>query len=79
MSFLRSDDTLRVSEHAHGTLGTADVSAARIAHEKGRRGPSGARTRTRTKRGHDALVRAIRGDTPYNEAVYGAESTMTVI
>jgi len=68
-----------VSEHAHGTLGTSDVSGARIASQ------GGWDWRYRGERvdpyqvEHDALFAAIRAGTPYNEAEYGATSTMTAI
>jgi predicted dehydrogenase len=68
-----------VSEHAHGTLGWADVSGGRIASQ------GGWEWRWRGERvdpyqaEHDALFAAIRADRPHDEAEYGATSTMTAI
>jgi myo-inositol 2-dehydrogenase/D-chiro-inositol 1-dehydrogenase len=68
-----------VSEHVHGTLGTADVSRGRI------KGAGGWSWRFEDDNPnpyqveHDDLFAAIRADTPYNEAEYGARSTMTAI
>jgi len=68
-----------VSEHAHGSKGTANV-------KNSISGPGGeTRWRYRGENPnpyqveHDDLFAAIRGGTPYNEAVYGAHSTMTSI
>jgi predicted dehydrogenase len=71
-----------VSEHAHGTLGVSEVSAARI-HSQG-----GWEWRHRASEGesvdpyqveHDALFAAIRAGTPHDEAENGAAATMTAI
>jgi predicted dehydrogenase len=68
-----------VSEHAHGTRGTANVGGGRI------EGAGGWDWRFREENPnpyqveHDDLFAAIRADTPYNEAEYGAKSTMTSI
>ncbi len=68
-----------VSEHAIGTNGTADISGARI-------NPTGSDSwRYRGDRPdpyqveHDDLFASIRNGQPYNEAEYGAKSTMTAI
>ena len=67
-----------VSEYAIGTKGRSDIAAAR--YEAGGesyryRGPSNNPYQTE----HDELFKAIRENTPYNEAEYGAKSTMTAI
>lgn len=68
-----------VSEHAHGTKGTCDISGGRI-HVFG-----GEEWRYRGKNPnpyqveHDNLFAAIRQGTDYNEADNGAMSTMTAI
>ncbi len=70
-----------VSEHAHGTKGYADLSAKRIegaaawqfARARGEEGVDPYQIE------HDVLFDAIRNDKPHNEAVYGANSTMTAI
>jgi predicted dehydrogenase len=66
-----------VSEHCVGTKGSADINAYTI------RGENPWRFRDREKNPyqveHDDLFAAIRNDQPYNEAEYGAHSTMTAI
>ncbi|RMH01474.1 MAG: gfo/Idh/MocA family oxidoreductase [Planctomycetota bacterium] len=68
-----------VSEHVHGADGYANISAGVI------EGPGGWKWRWRGEGvnpyqvEHDDLFAAIRQDTPYNEAEYGALSTMTAI
>ncbi|MFT7677574.1 MAG: myo-inositol 2-dehydrogenase/D-chiro-inositol 1-dehydrogenase [Planctomycetota bacterium] len=66
-----------VSEHAHGSKGTANLSRGRI------EGPNEWRFRADEANPyqveHDDLFRAIREDIAYNEAEYGAASTMTSI
>ena len=68
-----------VSEHAHGSGGTADVSGGRIVGSDGRewrwRGDGDDPYQTE----HDDLFAAVRAGTPYNEAENGAKSTMTAI
>ncbi len=71
-----------VSEHAHGTLGVADVSGGRLTSQGG----WDWRQRTQDGEGvdpyqveHDVLFAAIRAGTPHNEAEYGATATMTAI
>jgi myo-inositol 2-dehydrogenase/D-chiro-inositol 1-dehydrogenase len=66
-----------VSEAVIGTKGLCDVSGASITGENPWTGP---RTRKDPyQQEHDDLFHAIRNDTPYNEAEYGAHSTMTAI
>ena len=66
-----------VSEHAAGTKGASDVSRHRIT------GPNEWRFDGKGKdpyqQEHDDLFKAIRNNTPYNEAVWGAHSTLTAI
>jgi myo-inositol 2-dehydrogenase / D-chiro-inositol 1-dehydrogenase len=66
-----------VSEHAVGTKGTCDVSGFTI------RGENAWRWRDQGKNPyqveHDDFFAAIRNDKHYNEAEYGAKSTMTAI
>lgn len=74
-----------VAEFAHGTRGTANLDATRSEiyhgaerkwHVKG--GGKGYKNNAYQVE-HDALFDAIRNDKPYNEAAYGATSTMTAI
>jgi myo-inositol 2-dehydrogenase / D-chiro-inositol 1-dehydrogenase len=68
-----------VSEHAVGTEGSANIGAGRIE----RIGAEKWRFRDENPNPyqveHDDLFAAIRADQPYNEAIYGAKSTMTSI
>jgi len=67
-----------VSEHAHGSKGTANIGRAIIesGDEKWRyRGPNPNPYQVE----HDDLFAAIRNNEPYNEGEYGAKSTMTSI
>jgi hypothetical protein len=68
-----------VTEHVHGTKGSADISGGRIeaAGEKPwkYRGPNNNPYQTE----HDDLFAAIREGKPYNEAEMGAYSTLTSI
>ena len=68
-----------VSEHVHGSEGTADVSAGRIRGGGGwswrYEGPGEDPYQVE----HDVLFRAIREGTPHAEAVRGAQATMTAI
>jgi myo-inositol 2-dehydrogenase/D-chiro-inositol 1-dehydrogenase len=69
-----------VTEHVQGTKGHADISAHQIFADSGN-------WRYKKERGekspyqieHDDLFAAIRHNEPYNEAYYGAKSTMTSI
>jgi hypothetical protein len=67
-----------VSEHAHGSEGTADISSYKItgknewsAHKRNEPNPYQVE--------HDDFFRAIREGKEYNEADYGATSTFTAI
>ncbi len=68
-----------VSEHAHGTSGTANIGAGRIESF----GDWSWRWRGDVPDAyqveHDVLFAAIRNGTPHNEAEVGAKSTMTAI
>jgi predicted dehydrogenase len=69
-----------VSEHAHGTLGTANISGAKIHGQGGwewRYRSDGDKSPYQIE--HDDLFSAIRADQPFNETEYGAKSTMTAI
>ena len=73
-----------VSEHAHGTKGYADISAGKITYTDGRPDwryslPKGEARKDPYQVEHNDLFAAIRDDKPYNEAYYGASSTMTSI
>jgi myo-inositol 2-dehydrogenase/D-chiro-inositol 1-dehydrogenase len=69
----------QISEHAQGSKGKADISAARI--EVGKdvpwryRGPTNGPYQTE----HEDLLESIRKGTPINEGEYGAMSSMTAI
>ncbi|MEM7306485.1 MAG: Gfo/Idh/MocA family oxidoreductase [Planctomycetota bacterium] len=67
-----------VSEHAHGTKGTANIGGARIWTPEGDWRYDGERNDPYQVE-HDDLFHAIRNDVPYNEAEYGALSTMTSV
>jgi myo-inositol 2-dehydrogenase / D-chiro-inositol 1-dehydrogenase len=68
-----------VTEHAHGTRGTANISGGQITvpgREPWRyRGPKPNPYQVE----HDDLFASIRAGSPYNEGEYGALSTMTAI
>ena len=68
-----------MTEHAHGSLGNADISAAQISLKKGSPWRSKLEGTDPYQVEHDALFAAIRSDTPHNEVEYGAHSTMTAI
>lgn len=68
-----------VSEHAHGTLGTADVSGGRIRVRGGEDWRFRGENKDSYQVEHDVLFAAIRNDLPHNEAENGARSTMTSI
>jgi predicted dehydrogenase len=67
----------RVSEHAHGTKGYAEINRARI--EGAGKWRFRGRISNPYQREHDVLLDAIRNSKPHNEAGYGAISTMTAI
>jgi predicted dehydrogenase len=70
-----------VSEHAHGIKGYCDVSAHSIAFRDGTswKYPKKKNEPNPYQVEHDDLFDAIRNNKPYNEAEYGAMSTMTSI
>jgi len=68
-----------VSEHAHGTLGYADVSAGRITSAGGWDWRYRGDPVDPYQVEHDDLFAAIRAGQPYSEAVNGAHATMTAI
>jgi predicted dehydrogenase len=68
-----------VSEHVVGTKGRCDVSGHKIFGEnQWRFKPEGA-PKDPYQQEHDDLFAAIRNNTPFSEAEYGAASTMTAI
>ena len=69
-----------VSEHAHGTLGEANIGGHSFKMRDGKTTwKSAAKGKDPYQQEHDDLFKAIRENLPYNEAVYGAHSTMTAI
>ena len=74
-----------VAESSHGTRGHVDMNSTRaellVGEERKWRstGSSEGSENNAYQAEHDALFAAIRNDTPYNEAEYGATSTMTAI
>ena len=68
-----------VTEHAHGTKGSADVSGAKIFGENEWAFPRRGQKNNPYQTEHDDLFAAIRNNTPYNEGEYGANSTLTAI
>jgi predicted dehydrogenase len=67
-----------VSEHAHGTKGSADISGHRIRGGDGEWRYRGQRNRPYEQE-HLDLVNSIRAGHPLAEAEYGATSTMTAV
>ncbi len=67
-----------VSEHVVGTKGSCDVSGYTIRGENAWRFRD-SKGRDPYQQEHDDLFEAIRNDKPYNEAEYGAKSSMTAI
>jgi predicted dehydrogenase len=68
-----------VSEHAHGTKGSADVSGHSFTMHDGTKWKSDAKGKDPYQQEHDDFFNAIRNDLPYNEGEYGAHSTFTSI
>lgn len=66
-----------VSEHAIGTKGKCDLNRYVITGENQWRFQGGGKDPYQQE--HDDLFAAIRNDTPYNEAEYGATSSMTAV
>jgi hypothetical protein len=75
----------QVAESAHGTRGRVDFQSSKAELVVGGKRvwqakDSDKRYKTDEYQAeHDALFAAIRGDTPYNEVEYAADSTMTAI
>jgi predicted dehydrogenase len=68
-----------VSEYVHGTKGYADLSGGSIHPAGGDVWRYGRDKADPYQVEHDDISKAIRNNTPYNEAEYGAHSTMTSI
>jgi myo-inositol 2-dehydrogenase/D-chiro-inositol 1-dehydrogenase len=68
-----------VSEHAIGSNGTADISGAKISANGADRWRYRGETPNPYQVEHDDLFAAIRSGASYNEAEYGAHSTLTSI
>ena len=68
-----------VTEYAHGTKGTADISGHKFDLIGGGKWKSDAKGKDPYQQEHDDLQHAIRNDIAYSEAEYGAHSTMTAI
>jgi len=66
-----------VSEHAHGSKGTADIGRYTITGDNAWRFRGQGKNPYQQE--HDDLFRAIRNNEDYNEAEYGAKSSMTSI
>ena len=66
-----------VSEHVHGTKGTANVGSYTILGEEAWKYRGGGKDPYQQE--HDDLFDAIRNDKPFNEAEYGAKSSLTAI
>ena len=70
----------RVSEHLIGTRGTADfLRRGQQMKVDGKSWRYDGPKQVPFQQEHDDLFAAIRADTPYNEAEYGAQSTLTAI
>jgi predicted dehydrogenase len=68
-----------VSEHAHGTLGSADVGAGVLRPHGREPWLYEGEDNDPYQSEHDELFRAIRQDLPHDESQHGAESTLTAI
>lgn len=66
-----------VSEHAHGSKGSAEINRYIIRGENSWR--FGGKGKNPYQQEHDDLFHAIRNNVAYNEAEYGAKSSMTSI
>jgi predicted dehydrogenase len=73
------DTWYSVSEHAHGTLGAADVSGSTLRLRDGSEWSFSGENPNPYQVEHDVLFAAIREDRPHNEARNGAIATMTSI
>ena len=80
MNWIASESTWSsVSEHAHGTRGVANVGGGRIESTGGWNWRFSGDNPLDYQVEHNDLFDAIRKDEPYNEAAWGAKSTMTAI
>jgi myo-inositol 2-dehydrogenase / D-chiro-inositol 1-dehydrogenase len=68
-----------VSEHAHGTKGTAEFNAGSIKPTDGERWKYAEGKANAYQAEHDVLMDAVRNNKTHNEAENGARSTMTAI
>lgn len=68
-----------VSEHAHGSKGSANISGSQITNSDGNVWKYDGKKNNPYQTEHDDLFAAIRNNVPYNEGEYGAHSTMTAI
>ena len=68
-----------VSEHVHGSKGTANVSGGRMEFTDGSSWRYRGENKNPYQVEHDVLFSAIRKDKAHNEMEYGASSTMTAI
>jgi myo-inositol 2-dehydrogenase/D-chiro-inositol 1-dehydrogenase len=68
-----------VSEHAHGTKGYAEISAARILPREGERWRYRGERNNPYVQEHYDLIQSILSGNPINEGEYGAYSTLTAI
>ncbi len=68
-----------VTEHAHGSKGSANISGASYETTDGNKWKYRGAKNNPYQTEHDDLFAAIRNDTPYNEGEYGAHSTLTAI
>ena len=68
-----------VGEHALGTKGSADFRGQRFTIKGEKPWTFTKKSRTPYQVEHDDLFDAIRNDKPYNEAEYGAKTTLTAI
>lgn len=68
-----------VSEHAHGSKGTADINSYRIETKDGGKWRYSGDKKNPYVVEHQDLIASILSGKPYNEAEYGAHSTMTAI
>ncbi len=68
-----------VSEHAHGSKGAAQINRYTIHSGDAWRWRFDGKAKNPYQQEHDDLFHAIRHDKPFNEAEYGAKSTMTAI
>lgn len=68
-----------VSEHAHGSKGTADINSYRIESKDGGKWRYSGENKNPYVVEHHDLIASILSGKPYNEAEHGALSTMTAI